>query len=80
MNKLVLCIVLLSYLIGSFAVAQTITGTVTDGRGNPIPEVNIMIEGTYHDPTDQDGQFSVTFPDIDGREITFSHVGFKSLM
>jgi iron complex outermembrane receptor protein len=80
MNKVVLCIVMLSFLIGSSAVAQTITGTVTDGRGNPIPEVNIMIDGKYYNPTDQDGRFSVTMPDIDRKEITFSHVGFKSLM
>jgi len=80
MRTFSVCLIVLLFVIASPAISQTITGTVTDDQGEPIPEVNIMIEGTYYSPTDQDGRFSVTMPDIDGKPITFSHIGFKPMM
>ncbi len=55
---------------------QTITGTVTDEDGVPLPGVNITVEGTTRGTqTDFDGNYSIEAET--GEVLVFSFVGFK---
>jgi len=53
----------------------TITGTVTDSDGEPLPGVNVMIKGTTQGTaTDAEGRFSINVPD-DNSTLVFSYIG-----
>lgn len=56
---------------------KTITGTVTDDKGNPLVGVTVKVVGsTLATTTDQDGNFSI---EVSGNEqLEFSYVGFNS--
>ena len=57
------------------AQSRTITGRVTDERGNPIPNASILVKGTSLGTSSKDdGTFSLTIPSS-SRELTFSAVG-----
>ncbi|MCL6217292.1 SusC/RagA family TonB-linked outer membrane protein [Zunongwangia pacifica] len=66
---------LIAVLSFSFAKAQTVSGTVTDGS-MPIPGVNILVKGTSNGTTtDFDGNF--TLNDVaSNATLVFSFVGF----
>jgi len=65
----------------SNAVAQqekTITGTVSDEQGVPLPGVNIMVKGTTIGTiTDLDGNFELTVPD-DAETVVISFIGMET--
>ncbi len=57
---------------------NTVTGTVTDHDGEPIPGVNVVIKGsTTGVVTDIDGKFSINVPDKEAI-LAFSFVGYAS--
>ena len=59
----------------SFAQTNTITGTVTDDTGQPLPGVNIIVQGSSAGAqSDFDGNYSIS-ADI-GDILIFSYVGF----
>ena len=60
------------------ALAQRVSGTVTDGSA-PLPGVNVVIEGTFvGQATDRDGTFSLDVDFSDGpRALVFSYLGFQ---
>ena len=61
----------------SFAQGQTVTGTVTDSDGLPLPGVNVVIKGTTTGAqTDFDGHYSI--PAVKGDVLVFSFVGLKT--
>ncbi|SFC12349.1 TonB-dependent receptor [Zunongwangia sp. SCSIO 43204] len=67
---------LLAVLSFSFAKAQTVSGTVTDGS-MPIPGVNILVKGTSNGTTtDFDGNFTLNDVANDA-VLVFSFVGFS---
>src|SRR5699024_8652718 len=54
----------------------TITGTVKDGNGVPLPGVNITIEGTSKGTsTDFDGNYEIEAEE--GQKLVFSSIGFE---
>ncbi len=54
----------------------TITGTVTDNTGLPMPGVNVLIKGTTSGVvSDVDGKYSITVPDKNS-VLVFSFVGY----
>jgi TonB-linked SusC/RagA family outer membrane protein len=56
-----------------------ITGTVTDENGNPLPGVNVRVEGTsYGAITDVSGKFSITRTS-DNAVIVFSFIGYNTI-
>ncbi|WP_165769917.1 SusC/RagA family TonB-linked outer membrane protein [Flagellimonas pacifica] len=58
-------------------VQQTITGTVTDSAGSPLPGVNVVEKGTANGAsTDFDGYYSINVSD--GAVLVFSSLGFTS--
>ena len=61
--------------ISLFAQQTTISGTVTDDTGLPLPGVNIVVKNTNNGTqTDFDGKYSITA--IQGDQLLFSYVGF----
>jgi len=59
----------------TFAQEKTISGTVSDNAGIPLPGVNIIIKGTTTGTqTDFDGNYSINASA--GDVLTFSYVGF----
>ena len=55
----------------------TITGTVTDNNGEPIPGATVSIPGTsVGTATDLDGNYTLTVPD--NSSIVISFIGFES--
>ncbi|MEZ4811529.1 MAG: SusC/RagA family TonB-linked outer membrane protein [Allomuricauda sp.] len=60
----------------SFAQDKTITGTVTDADGLPLPGVNIVVEGTTNGTqTDFDGNYSISASQ--GQTLLFTYIGQK---
>ncbi|MGK0295673.1 MAG: TonB-dependent SusC/RagA subfamily outer membrane receptor, partial [Ulvibacter sp.] len=61
----------------TFAQEKTISGTVTDNTGLPLPGVNIIVKGTTNGTqSDFDGNYSVQA--AVGQTLSYSYVGFKS--
>ncbi|WP_010519392.1 SusC/RagA family TonB-linked outer membrane protein [Croceivirga radicis] len=60
----------------TFAQDKTISGTVTDADGLPLPGVNIVVEGTSNGTqTDFDGNYSITASA--GQTLLFTYIGQK---
>ncbi|WP_375587759.1 TonB-dependent receptor plug domain-containing protein [Flagellimonas aurea] len=58
----------------SYAQDKTITGTVTDADGLPLPGVNIVVEGTTTGTqTDFDGNYAITASE--GQTLLFTYIG-----
>src|SRR5690554_3461641 len=61
----------------SFAQQKTVTGTVTDDTGLPLPGANIIIKGTSTGTqSDFDGNYLLSVSQ--GQILTFSYIGFDS--
>ena len=61
-----------------FRQGNPITGTVTDGSGETLPGVNVMLKGTSTGVvTDMNGRYTITVPD-ENATLVFSFVGFAS--
>ncbi|EAR02126.1 SusC/RagA family TonB-linked outer membrane protein [Maribacter sp. HTCC2170] len=62
----------------SFAQEKTISGTVTDQDGLPLPGVNIVVEGTTNGTqTDFDGNYSISA--AEGQSLLFTYIGQKDI-
>ena len=60
----------------TFAQEKTVTGTVIDEQGMPLPGVNVIEEGTSNGAqTDFDGNYSISVEP--GDVLVFSYVGFE---
>jgi len=60
----------------TFAQEKTISGTVTDQDGLPLPGVNIVVEGTTTGTqTDFDGNYSISA--TEGQTLLFTYIGQK---
>jgi len=54
----------------------TVTGTVVDSSGQPLPGVTITVQGTtIGTVTDLDGRYTINAPD--GGVLVFSFIGFE---
>lgn len=72
---LTLLVVLIVQL--SFAQEKTISGTVTDDTGLPLPGVNIIIQGTSTGTqSDFDGNYTIDA--AVGQTLVYSYVGFET--
>lgn len=60
----------------TFAQQKTISGTVTDSDGLPLPGVNILVQGTTTGTqTDFDGKYTIQASE--GQTLIFSYLGLK---
>lgn len=58
--------------------SQTVRGTVKDSKGNVLPGVTIIIQGTQSGwVSDVDGKFSFTVPRVENLVLQFSFVGMQ---
>ncbi len=64
-------------VIETGAMQSTVTGTVTDETGSPLPGASVVVKGTTNGTqTDFDGNFTL---EVDGdATLVFSYIGFKS--
>ncbi|WP_299778375.1 SusC/RagA family TonB-linked outer membrane protein [uncultured Formosa sp.] len=61
----------------TFAQEKTISGTVSDPNGLPLPGVNIIVKGTTNGTqTDFDGKYSIM--SASGEILSFSFMGYKT--
>ncbi|WP_231463333.1 TonB-dependent receptor domain-containing protein [Pedobacter sp. Leaf132] len=57
----------------------TVTGKVTDGKGNPLPGVSVSVKGkTTGTTTDENGNFSLKGLTVDSRVLVVRYVGYIS--
>jgi iron complex outermembrane recepter protein len=78
--KKVLQIVAMLLFVVSSAIAQTktVSGTITEASGAPLPGVSVVVKGTTNGAvTDANGQFSLAAP-ANATTVTLSFVGFKT--
>lgn len=74
-NYLALLLVLIAQL--SFAQERSVTGTVTDNSGIPLPGVSILVKGTsLGTQTDFDGKFTISASP--SQTLVFSYIGMKT--
>ncbi|MDF0718309.1 SusC/RagA family TonB-linked outer membrane protein [Muricauda sp. 334s03] len=79
-KKMYSLVALLLFLMTGFAQAQnkTITGTVTDQDGLPLPGVNILVQGSSTGTqTDFDGNYSIEASE--GQTLLFTYIGQKDM-
>ena len=61
----------------SFAQEKTVTGTVTDQNGLPLPGVNVVVKGTITGTqTDFDGNYAIKASQ--GQVLVYTYVGQKA--
>ena len=67
-------------LCTSLAFAQTtVSGKVTNAKGDPLPQVNIQLKGTQIGTASaEDGSFTLRIPDGNNRQLVFTLVGYAS--
>lgn len=64
--------------VGAFGQQQTVSGTVSDQRGQPLPGVTVVVEGTtIGTVTNADGNFSLSIP-ANAQALQFSFVGMRT--
>lgn len=67
------------FLTSAAVSAQTVTGTVTESNGDPLPGGSVVVKGsTAGTVTDLDGNFSIRVPDLNATLI-FSFVGYETM-
>ena len=77
MKKSFLSSVLFVMAFSVSAIAQQITGVVTDENGSPLPGATIQIDGTNNGvTTDFDGNYSISA--AQGDTLNFSYVGYST--
>ncbi len=79
-NLLSKCLVLALMLgLSSYAMAQrTVTGTVTDGRGDAVISATVQVKGTtVGTTTDLDGKYSIKVPE-GSNTLVFSYIGYST--
>ncbi|HVY73704.1 MAG TPA: TonB-dependent receptor [Puia sp.] len=77
---LILCLIGLSNFIGIAASAHpwaTVTGTVSDEQGNPLPGVTVTVKGTSTaTTTDAKGNYAISIEK--GQTLVFTYVGYEA--
>jgi len=78
MNKIFLLLVFLPMVI--YSQSKTITGSVTDDGGLPLPGVTILVKNSKNlgVATDFDGNFSITIPSTSSKILVFSYLGYTT--
>jgi len=79
LNKWILtCLSILCFTGLAWAQEKSVSGTVTDAQGMPLPGVNVLVQGTQRGTqTDFDGNFSLQASE--GEVLLFSYLGMKSI-
>ena len=71
------CAAFLTFAFGAFAQKATVSGTVRDTSGEPLPGAAVIIQSSTNGVmTDQDGKYSIQAKPED--ELVFSFIGYES--
>ena len=74
MRKLLLLVMVILLCAGSAMAQRTITGKVTDDKGNAVPNATVMVKGTsLGTTTKMDGSYSIAVP-ASGKILVFTLV------
>jgi len=78
MNKIFFLFVFLPIMV--FSQSKTITGSVTDDGGLPIPGATILVKNSKNlgATTDFDGNFNITIPSNQTKILVFSYLGYTT--
>ena len=64
--------------LSSQQVAKTVTGTVKDNKGQPLPGASVVVKGTTIGAmTDDSGNYAISLP-ADGKSLVFSLIGLET--
>jgi TonB-linked SusC/RagA family outer membrane protein len=75
MRKLLLALTAFLFFTGQLLAQKTITGKVTDEKGEALPNVSVVVKGTTTGTvTKADGTFSLTIPS-NAKQLEFSYLG-----
>jgi TonB-dependent starch-binding outer membrane protein SusC len=78
-RKLSLILTTIMIVTGVYAQQRSISGTVTDETGQPLPGVTVVVEGTtIGTVTNGDGGYKLSVPE-DAENLTFSFVGMNTV-
>ena len=78
MRKLLFLLMVFVATISSTMAQKTVTGTVTDDIGAPLPGVTVFIKGTaIGSVTNIDGVYTLSVPN-DAKSLMFSFIGLKT--
>jgi iron complex outermembrane recepter protein len=79
MRRILQIVAMLLFVVSSaYAQTKTVSGTVTESNGAPLPGVSVVVKGTSTGAiTDADGKFSLKAPAA-ATTVTLSFVGFKT--
>lgn len=76
--RLLVVAVMLIMVHAMWGQSRTVTGTIKDETGGPLPGVTILIEGTQQGTiSDTDGKFVISVPNNNQR-LMFSFIGYKN--
>jgi TonB-linked SusC/RagA family outer membrane protein len=65
-----------TFILSGFAQEKTLTGSIVDQSGSPLPGVNVIIKGTsIGTVTDLNGKFTIKVPD-NKAVLTITYVGY----
>ncbi len=78
MRKLLVALTAFLFFTGQLLAQKTVTGTVTDDKGIPIPNVSVVVKGSNTGTvTKQDGTYSLSVP-ANATVLIFSAVGMAA--
>jgi len=84
MHKMLLCLILFFFSVSvvSAGTVGKISGTISDREtGDPLPGVNVMIEGTYlGSSTDIDGYFVILNVPVGRHSLTAKYIGYQDMI
>jgi len=70
----------LFFLFTSAVSFAQVTGKITDKNNEPLPYVNIYLQGSYVGTTSNDyGIYEIDLPKSDSYQLVFQYLGFKTL-
>src|SRR5258705_11386438 len=79
MRKLLLALTAFLFFAGQLFAQKTISGKVTDDKGNPIPNASVLVKGTSTGTvTKMDGSYSIIVP-ANSKTLVFSSVNMKEM-
>lgn len=79
-RKVLLCFVILITGISSGFSQIKVSGTVTDGKNDPLIGVNVLVSGSKSGTiTDFNGKYSIQVPN-NKASIVFSYIGYKTVL
>ena len=74
MRKLFLLLMGVMLFAGHAMAQRTVSGTVTDENGNPLPNVSVLVRGTTTGTiTNEQGKYSLTLP-ANAKALVFSSI------